>query len=226
MPEGPDERLDIFIGGAWDHRRGYGVLRSYAARYAAETGRRVAYFRNARCRQVLDLIRQANARGGAVNLVGHSFGGTDAYNVAVAAAKEGLRIDNLITIDPVGGGFGLARRRPGAIAVGRWTNVTGAPQKPNRNDRIARLGGKPSQLPVADADPAVAVDANHEDVDAMMAAGARDVLDGSHRAANNAGAQAAAEVAELKEPPSSSREEGWDGGVRRTMRRRQRPAPT
>lgn len=173
--------VDIFIGGGADdiHWPGMsGVMRDYAERYARETGRPTRYFPNARTPAVIGAIEQASRNGGPVNVVGHSWGGTDAYNAVGAATSRGLRVDNLITLDPVGGNFGLARagsRSPRAP----WIDVSAEPPQRERSDWIASMGGKPSNLPRHAATERVKIPANHDDLAEMMEAGPRAVLDRS-----------------------------------------------
>ncbi|MEW5685793.1 MAG: hypothetical protein AB1942_12820 [Pseudomonadota bacterium] len=167
--------VDIFIGSGGDDLPHFGAMKGYAERYRADTGRPTRYFPNNREDAVLDAIREANQQGGPVNLVGHRWGGTDAYNIAARAKREGLRIDNLGTLDPVGGGqvlgIRLAGRDTGDLSVGQWVNVTANPGNPESGDWIAALGGKPSGLPIHNAGRNETVRATHADVDAMMAAG-------------------------------------------------------
>jgi pimeloyl-ACP methyl ester carboxylesterase len=171
--------IDIFIGGGGDDLPGFGVMRAYAAAYAGETGRPTLYFPNGRKRRVLRAIAR-HQDGGPVNLIGHSWGAIDAYNVAVQARRRGLRVDNLLTVDPVGGRFLLARPRQGE-RPGNWTSIVAEPPVHDQSDRMAVLGGKPSRLPIVEADRQCRVEANHFDVEAMMAAGGRAVLDASRR---------------------------------------------
>ncbi|TAJ70694.1 MAG: hypothetical protein EPO51_16525 [Phenylobacterium sp.] len=193
-PKRPKERgggADIFIGGGFDDRRipllppgvllDKGVMRDYADRYRDETGRPTKYYGNWKKTDVMRAVREANATGGPVNLVGHSWGGTDAYNVAAQARREGLRIDNVITLDPVGGGLGLAGRDLGKPTPGTWTNVTANPREAGFADLVAAIGGKPSELPLSEAGHHNSTRAGHEDVDAMMRAGGRATLDASRR---------------------------------------------
>lgn len=190
----PKERgggADIFIGGGLDDRKipllapgrliDKGVMRDYADRYRDETGRPTEYFGNAKTDKVLRAVREANATGGPVNVIGHSWGGTDAYNIAAQARREGLRIDNVVTLDPVGGGLGLAGRDLGKLSPGQWTNITANPRTVGLADLVAAIGGKPSELPISEAGHYGSVRAGHEDVDAMMQAGGRAVLDTSRR---------------------------------------------
>lgn len=173
--------LDIFVGGgADDLMPGGGVMRSYADGYARQTGRPTRYLPNAQLAQIVDAIREGNATGGPVNIVGHSWGGPDAYNAAAAAATDGLTVDNLVTLDPVSGPSGAVY---GPANAKTWMNVYAAPADPDYTDRITHLppfSRKPSNLPVHEADQPVAVTRNHWDVGGMMRdSGARALLDSS-----------------------------------------------
>jgi pimeloyl-ACP methyl ester carboxylesterase len=117
-----------------------------------------------------------------VNVVGHSYGGPDAFNATVRAGREGLRVDNLVTVDPVTA-FRAApeRGRP----AGFWMNVDATPSSRDGSDRLARIpffAGIPSRLPTDRADRRPAISAHHKDVDTLMVrSGAREVLDASRR---------------------------------------------
>ena len=173
--------LDIFVGGgADDLMPGGGVMRSYSDDYAKQTGRPTRYLPNAQVAHIVDAIREGNATGGPVNIVGHSWGGPDAYNAAAAAATDGLKVDNLVTLDPVSGPIGAVYGAPHAKT---WMNVYAAPAETDYTDLITHLpplSRKPSNLPVHKADRPVAVARNHWDVAGMMRdSGARALLDGS-----------------------------------------------
>ena len=184
-PEIPESQrgTDIFIGGFGDDKDTdfTGALRQYKDTYAQGTGRRVAYYPNARTGEVVEAIRAANRAGGPVNVVGHSYGGPDAYNAAVRAGREGLRVDNLVTLDPVTAFFAKPESgRP----VGSWTNVTAVPPEPLRDwfTHIPFLSKNPSTLPANVADRRPSVAAQHGDVDLLMTwSGARGVLDASRK---------------------------------------------
>ncbi|MEO8113666.1 MAG: hypothetical protein ABI655_04735, partial [Phenylobacterium sp.] len=94
---------DIFIGGGgddlWWPGRGFGVMHDYAKDYERETGRPTRYIPNNRVDDVVEAIREGNATGGPVNVIGHSYAGPDAYNSAARARREGLHVDNLVTLD-------------------------------------------------------------------------------------------------------------------------------
>jgi len=120
-----------------------------------------------------------------VNVVGHSWGGPDAYDAVAAAHRAGYRVDNLITLDPVSGPTGMLHTPTGPTGAKAWMNVHGAPTHPDYTDDITNvtlLSKKPARLPVQRADRSVDVDLNHGDVDGMMRqSGARAVLDASRR---------------------------------------------
>ena len=178
--------MDIFVGGMMDDlplpNRGYGALHDYAARYRDETGRPTRYFPNNRVDLVVEAIREGNGSLGPVNLVGHSYGGPDAYNAAVRARKEGLRVDNLITLDPV---TGFHARPEGSSGADRWLHVQATTDRPNFSDAITNViyaSQKPSRRPIQDADQIVTIEANHEAAETMLrASGARARLDESRR---------------------------------------------
>jgi pimeloyl-ACP methyl ester carboxylesterase len=178
--------MDIFIGGGGDDLAflGLGVLASYARRFAAETGRPVIYLPNARPGRVRRAIAEAAARGEPLSLVGHSWGGPDAWRAAAGAARRGLPVRALVTLDPVDGP--LRRRFAGSLTC-EWLNVVASPSAPDRSDALTRaplLARKPSSLPVAQATRAVTLDLNHWDVAGMMhASGARRLIEAVAREA-------------------------------------------
>ena len=172
--------MDIFIGGGGDDLAflGLGVVRQYAARYAAETGRPVIYLPNARIGRARRLIERSLRRAEPVNVVGHSWGAIDAYVAVVAAVRRGAAPANLITLDPVSGPL----RRPPAWQAGpHWLNVALDPASPDRSDRLTTRrpwAHKPPRLALNAADAHVVLDLNHWDVGRMMRlSGARERLD-------------------------------------------------
>jgi thioesterase domain-containing protein len=169
---GEPPHLDAFIGGgADDLMPGGGVLRDHVRRYAAETGRATAYFANSRVGRVVQLVGDVLRRGGSANLIGHSWGGPDAYRAASRLARDGLYVASLITLDPVAGPF---RRPRGAVGPVFWLNVSTTPEVRDRSDRLTRifpLSRKPSSLPLDKADQAIELNLHHWDVDRMMSLG-------------------------------------------------------
>ena len=110
----------VFIGGAlddWNHNL-QRVFCAYDARW--ERTRKLYYLHTADTdglrREVL-----AQAAGGPIVLVGHSYGADAAYRLAQALAEEDS-VDLLLTLDPVST-FGEARAVPRPAGVRRWINV-------------------------------------------------------------------------------------------------------
>ena len=177
---GPGGGVDIFVGGFLDDVIPNGAMSAYVKDYARQTGRPVQYYPSGRVGSVVNAIRDANRADGPVNVVGHSFGGPDAYAAVARANRQGLRVDNLITLDPVNGPSG---RIAGQARPGRWMNVAAQPDQPDQSDRITGVrpfAHKPSALPTEQADNPVNVRLNHRDVEGMMQqSGARGLLDRS-----------------------------------------------
>lgn len=147
---------------------GVGVVRDYAAKYSKLSGRPTLYLPNARTGRAARLIEAAASCGEVVNVVGHSWGGMDAYAVAVAATRRGLAVANLITLDPVSGPWRRPLEWPGGVY---WLNVELAPSAPDASDRLTQrrpFAVKPSRLPIHLADAQLVLDLNHRDVEPMM----------------------------------------------------------
>lgn len=157
-------------------------MSDYVKTYDRQTGRAAQYVPNNRIGQVVNIIRDANRDGGPVNVIGHSYGGPDAYNAVAIANRQGLHVDNLITLDPVGG---PTNRVLGMASPERWMNVHTTPDRPDLSDwltTLAPLAHKPSALPIAQADQNIELRLNHRDVEGMMGQSrARAVLDGSRQ---------------------------------------------
>jgi thioesterase domain-containing protein len=173
--------LEIFIGGGGDDLAwlGLGVVRAYATAYAAQTGREVLYSPNAR---VDALTRQLRNKPDAtpLNIIGHSWGAPDAFDLAARLAAAGRTVQTLITLDAVGGPF---ERHVRDLEVGFWLDVTACPLIPDRSDRLTNLAPfsrKPARLPFGLASARVEIDLSHWDVAGMMRlSGARVLLDQS-----------------------------------------------
>lgn len=168
--------MDIFIGGGGDDLAwlGLGVVRAYAARYAAETGRPTLYSPNARVGRLVRRLRRARpARP--LNIVGHSWGGPDAIRVAAAAERDGLAVANLVTLDAVAGPL---RRVPAVALSAAWLDVVATPSTPDRSDRLTHRPPWSRKVVGLPADVTVSLDLNHWNVDGMMRlSGARARLD-------------------------------------------------
>lgn len=174
--------IDIFVGGGGDDLSwlGLGVVRQYAVAFAARTGRPVLYLPNARPERLRRALRIGAGRDTVINLVGHSWGAIDAYEAAAWAARRGIAVANLVTLDPVSGPLRRPSAWPGGAA---WLNVALEPSSLDPSDRLTLrrpLANKPSRLPLSDAAPSLVLDLHHWDVGGMMRlSGAQDRLEGS-----------------------------------------------
>ena len=85
----------------------------------------------------------AEPQGTRIVLVGHSYGGDTAAQVAATLGAQGRLVDTLITVDPVGRGVNegfLARVRAGSR---EWVNIRAYGVKvSDSSDRIAALGSR------------------------------------------------------------------------------------
>ncbi|MBA3811884.1 MAG: alpha/beta fold hydrolase [Caulobacteraceae bacterium] len=118
--------MEIFIGGGGDDLGflNFGVMADYARSYAARTGRRVLSVPHAGTSRVRRAIAVASRAGEGVSLIGHSWGGPDAWRAAAWAVRAVLPVRGLITLDPVGGPL---RRRFEGPAPAFWLNVEARP---------------------------------------------------------------------------------------------------
>jgi pimeloyl-ACP methyl ester carboxylesterase len=151
---------DIFVGGAGD--RTFGAMKSVYNQYkAAHPERNAQYVSWRDGAKISSLIAGAARLGAPINVIGHSFGGPEAL---FAAGRSSFQIDNLITLDPVGGirGAGMLSKPD---SVGNWLNVVASPSHSNQSDFISSLGGKSITL---NPDEDVHVDTNHANVDDML----------------------------------------------------------
>lgn len=159
---------DIFIGGNNDDDSR--IVNSYFTDFTKlHPDRNTAYFTWNQQSEIIALVNKIRAECGddePINLVGHSWGGATAANVAEALGKDG--VDLLITIDPVS----RIWSRPGDLSdnVGTWIDVNATPSDGNASDLLARLGGKWGDWPDGRADDYYTVDANHENFRALMEA--------------------------------------------------------
>lgn len=124
----------IYIGGGGD---GYGT--SIVQGYAKGRG---SFYRHYQRDAIMKEIRAASANGEKIIIVGHSWGGWSAATVAAAAAKEGIKIDLLATIDPIGALSKDTLKNIRNIG-GLWANISATwknPDEKTRGDEIADLG--------------------------------------------------------------------------------------
>jgi RHS repeat-associated protein len=108
-------------------------------------------------------------RGEPINLVGHSLGAATAAEIAASTHRK---IDNLVTIDPVGP-LTVGRQPPvpcrQELNVGIWVDVNANPgPKWDRSDYIADDGGKWGNRPETQADIYIEYSGHHADFLQMM----------------------------------------------------------
>lgn len=109
--------------------------------------------------------------GTRVRLVGHSYGGDTAAQIAARMGAAGQPLDMLVTIDPVGRGASTGffdRVRQGTR---RWidVNATGGSSF-ERSNLIAGFGGSWDYTPMGHADEFINVPVRHIDFAHMMEA--------------------------------------------------------
>lgn len=175
--EAPRSRT-IFVGGGLDDVYGHNTL-DYSKNFK-KNGGDAEYYIHWRGGDIVKAIERANREGIRPDLVGHSWGGTSAYNAAREAQKRGLAIRELVTVDPVGT-FMDSDTEFHPQNVGKWVTVRAIPDKPDVSDGVARVGwGKPkgreidadgrwpSHVPEQRADRMTFVKRNHRDFAGMM----------------------------------------------------------
>jgi RHS repeat-associated protein len=151
----PTGLIDIYIGGASDASSTH-IVQNYAR------GRGV-YFSHSSAGGAIRLMRDAAARGEPINVIGHSLGGAAAISLVGLA---GVRVDLLITIDPVGGVYNPSRAGWNAR---EWVNVTANPEQADRSDYIAGVGRALLANPeTGGADENVATRRHHGQFSEMM----------------------------------------------------------
>ena len=133
---------DVFIGGGGDSFSA--IVRSYRGDFAREfSDRKTDYFGWGDSAGILDAIRSTRRDNpcAPINLIGHSWGGDTAVDVAAALNADGINVDSLATIDPVS--WPWSRSAVGEN-VNQWINVSSAPSSSNgfAGDAWARIGGK------------------------------------------------------------------------------------
>jgi|GEM_PF-4105468 len=151
----------VFIGGFGDALN-RNVVRVFCAYDAAWEHTRKLYFGYDADRGGMMRAIRDSARGGPVVLVGHSYGGDTAYELADSL---GARVRLLVTLDPVS-----PRREgqsvPRPAAVGRWINVrVGSAPGLSSCGLAGVLGGAWGPQPAADADLRFPPDPARDDPD-------------------------------------------------------------
>ncbi len=95
-------------------------------------------------------------------LVGHSWGGDTAAQVAAALGRQGRPVDTLITVDPVGRGLSESFYRRVRTGSREWVNIRahGADSR-NPSDDVAWLGGAYGDGPRGHATRHIEAPRNH-----------------------------------------------------------------
>jgi uncharacterized protein RhaS with RHS repeats len=129
----PTGERDIYIGGASD-KDGSRIVQTYAeAQMKAHPNRDIRYFSWADSKGISTALETGLPINEPLNVVGHSMGGAEAI---IQANATSAKIDNLVTIDPVGS----AGNGNKASNVAVWANVTAAPTDRNFSDTVASAG--------------------------------------------------------------------------------------
>jgi pimeloyl-ACP methyl ester carboxylesterase len=137
-------------------------------RYANNRG---SFYRHFQRGAALREIRAAAANGEKIIIVGHSWGGWSAATIASRAAREGISVDLLVTIDPIG------KLSPHTVQGmdkidGSWANISRSwknPENKTRGDTIADIGEQTGgQTQTSRADINQVSQGHHEDFGRMM----------------------------------------------------------
>lgn len=137
----PEGLLDVFIGGANDANSE--IVKSYEKEYARiNAGQRDSiYFEHSQREEAIKAIQEAKKKNPCepINIIGHSWGGASAAAVSQELSNQGIQVDLLVTVDPVGREYS---RKEGKAKI--WQNINATPSSDNgfSGDRWARWGGK------------------------------------------------------------------------------------
>jgi pimeloyl-ACP methyl ester carboxylesterase len=161
--------LVIFVGGAADKMTG--LVRNYEDEFRGSANRghrRSAYFSNTAMDEIMARIT-AEPQETRIVLVGHSWGGDTAAQVAAALGQQGRPVDTLITVDPVGRGVSegfLGRVRAGSR---EWVNIRahGAAVR-DTSDSIAALGGRYGDRPRGHATRHIEAPVSHDNFGQLL----------------------------------------------------------
>ncbi|MDU7522375.1 MAG: hypothetical protein E7K72_13450 [Roseomonas mucosa] len=164
----PEKRVVIFVGGAGDKSLS-GTVERYQATFTGRHHVGSKYFAHDQADEIRRYI-EGQPSGTKVSLIGHSYGGDTAIEVAGKLAQEGHKIDTLVTVDPVG-----SRRNSADFLIwakqgaDRWINVnaTGGSALEFSN-AVAGLGGAYNERPQQYADVHFNVAATHGSFPALL----------------------------------------------------------
>jgi hypothetical protein len=166
----PASRAEIYFAGAGEGYTANHPVFDYAKQRAEKYPDREIYvLRHYEGFRAPRLMQDLNRRNVPIDVVTYSWGTPTGMS---AIQDSGAEVGYLASIDPVGRFESVGGVRPGSI--GRWDNVTaslpetGPRSTQNRSDVIASVGGKPSALPVEQADRSIDVTTNHSEFPFMM----------------------------------------------------------
>ena len=156
--------IDIFIGGAADGTTR--IVGNYQALYQRNNPERKSiYFEWGQATDILQIIHEIRKNNPCepINLIGHSYGGSTAASVSQVLTAEGIKVDLLITIDPVSR---IWTRERGNAAL--WVNLNATPAQTNSSDTIATIGGKWGDWPSDKANIHYDAPFNHADFKSLF----------------------------------------------------------
>lgn len=155
----------VFVGGAGDRNSAI-VYNEYERLKFSHPEISSRYFSHDENPPIENYIKSL-PEGAPVTLIGHSWGGDTATQVARALPK---RIDTLITIDPVSLFTPFFHSYDSiAKSVRRWINVNAVPDgKPSPGDKVARWGGRWGGGPAGAATNSIFMNAHHEQFSRML----------------------------------------------------------
>ena len=150
--------ITLFIGGFGDiytgiikNVMGVKCAKCNKALYDATTN----YFEHNQLDKLLERLKEIDTTKDPITLIGHSYGGDTAY---IAARDSNVKIENLITLDPVSHFTNTSKGKPSL--TNNWYNVVANPADRNWSDIVAIVGGQWGNVPEATQN--FSVDANHE----------------------------------------------------------------
>jgi pimeloyl-ACP methyl ester carboxylesterase len=163
------DTLITFIGGAGGAKSG--IVRNYTALLAPDRRighRDVEYYTWDERERVLARIAATPLETRTV-LVGHSWGGDTAAQVAAALGQRGRPVDTLVTVDPVGRWLSEEFfRRVGAGSI-EWVNIRAhGATTTDPSDTIAMIGGSYADQPRGHASTHLEAPFTHNDFRGLL----------------------------------------------------------
>lgn len=176
----PSGTIDIYFGGAGDTL--FGVVRGYVdqQRVSLAGGNRpyrsIHWLPWGSLYRGAGLALQAAQRGEPINIIGHSWGGSTAIALVRLLREQGIRVNNLVTIDPVQafelGGIDRSN-------VDHWTNVYSISEGGN-GDTVANVGRQMREVLFQADEPWLSNEPHANFPQMMNEIGADGLLDGTY----------------------------------------------